>query len=34
VKLFGSDLSLDLIAARVNLSLGEVEDLWTEHGAT
>lgn len=31
VKLFGSDLSLDLIAARVNLSVGEVEDLWTEH---
>ncbi|MDF2992336.1 MAG: hypothetical protein K0S37_2850 [Microbacterium sp.] len=34
VKLIGSDLSLDLIAARVNLSLGEVEDLWTEHIAT
>ena len=34
VQLFGSDLSLELISATVNLSLGEVEDLWTEHIAT
>ena len=34
VKLFDSDQSLDLIAATVNLSLGEVEDLWTDHFAT